>query len=229
MSSYMKKYKRKFEIFKIILNKDDPTIVEIGSHYGEDTLRFLEAFSNCTIYCFEPDPRNIKMFKKYVNDERAKLFESALSTENGTATFYQSYQPHEEETPEKYDWISTEDYKKEKLNNSGSSSLKKGYQYTLEETITVKTERFDDWYENVSPGTIDLAWIDVQGAEKDVILGMGSQVKNIKFIWMEYGEDTYDGAMGRIETIELMESLGFSVVDQLSSKTHAGDLLFRRV
>ncbi len=81
----------------------------------------------------------------------------------------------------------------------------------------------------MSPGTIDLAWIDVQGAEKDVILGMGSQVKNIKFIWMEYGEDTYDGAMGRIETIELMESLGFSVVDQLSSKTHAGDLLFRRV
>ena len=34
-------------------------IVEVGAHYGEDTLRFLKFFPNSNIYCFEPDPRNI--------------------------------------------------------------------------------------------------------------------------------------------------------------------------
>ena len=31
----MKKYKKKFNIFKAIIGKDDPVILEIGAHFGE--------------------------------------------------------------------------------------------------------------------------------------------------------------------------------------------------
>ena len=90
-----------------------------------------------------------------------------------------------------------EDYVDKKLNNSGSSSLKKGYKSVLGETITVKTQRFDSWYKENNIGEIDFCWIDVQGAEKDVFDGMGDDIKHIKYIWVEYGETGYEDGMNR--------------------------------
>ena len=217
-------------MFRRLLNKVNPVVVEIGVHYGEDTLRFLEAFPECKIYCFEPDPRNIKIFKKYVKDKRAQLYEIALSNENGEANFYQSFQKYKEsKIPEKYDWISLEEYKEEKINNSGSSSLKKGYKHTFENYILVKTERFDNWYKKTNIDKIDLAWIDVQGAEKEVIEGMGDEIKNIKYIWIEYGEKEYEGALDRNETILDMAARGYKVIQEMSSFAPTGDLLFEKI
>ena len=68
MKSIMKKYQQKFENFKYVIGKDNPIIIEIGSHYGEDSLRFIETFENAKVYCFEPDPRNIDIHKKHIDD-----------------------------------------------------------------------------------------------------------------------------------------------------------------
>tara|TARA_R100000664_G_C2759130_1_gene148605 strand:- start:3058 stop:3750 length:693 start_codon:yes stop_codon:yes gene_type:complete len=223
----MKKYKKKFDIFKILIEKQDPVIVEIGAHYGEDSVRFTEVFDNATIYCFEPDPRNIDIFKKHISDPRIKLFEYALSNEEGTAEFYQSYQDYElDEIPEKYSWIDIEDYKNNKLNNSGSSSLKKGYKHTLSQTITVKTRRFDNWYLENKLENVDMVWIDVQGAERIVIEGMGDVISNITFIWIEYGETSYSGAMTRQETISLLKDKNFNLLKDFYNDQNTGDLLF---
>jgi len=227
--SVMKHYKSKFEMLKKIIGKENPVVLEIGAHYGEDSLRFLETFSDITLYCFEPDPRNLAVFKKYVTDPRAILCDIALSDTNGTAEFFQSYQEHQKNaTPDKYDWIDSETYQNEKLNNSGSSSLKKGYQFTLGETITVQTRRYDDWADEQGVSEVDFVWLDVQGAERDVLDGMGERIRTIKLIWLEYGETDYDDAMSREETIEYMTTKGFAAVEKLSSQATAGDLLFLR-
>ena len=222
----MKDYGPKFEMFKQRLQKDDPVIVEIGSHYGEDTMRFLETFKDLKIYCFEPDPRNIMIFKKHVNNKKIELFEYALSDREGTMDFYLSHDNKIDSVPEKYDWISLEDYSKKRLSNSGSSSLKKGYSKNFQK-IQVRTRRFDNWTVENYNGPIDLVWMDVQGAERDVLNGMGSTIKNIKFIWMEYGEKFYQDAMDRQESITLMDSLGFIEVPHCSDTTPQGDILFK--
>ena len=80
---YMKHYGEKFNMFKSIIKKNNPVIVEVGAHYGEDSMRFVETFPKCKIFCFEPDKRNIDIFKKYVNDKRVHLFEVALSNKSG--------------------------------------------------------------------------------------------------------------------------------------------------
>ena len=225
----MKHYKAKFDFLKKIIPKDNPVVVEIGAHYGEDSLRFLETFPQITLHCFEPDPRNIKVFKKYVNDERVILHETALSNKNGTAEFYQSYQEHNKApTPDKYDWIDSVTYDEEKLNNSGSSSLKKGYEFTLGETVTVTTQTYLDWADQNSVDAVDFVWMDVQGAEKDVLDGMGDAIRNIQLFWMEYGETSYEDAMTREETIAYMSARGFAAVEKFSSQAAAGDLLFLR-
>jgi hypothetical protein len=140
--------------------------------------------------------------------------------------FYLSHDNKIDSVPEKYDWISLEDYSKKRLSNSGSSSLKKGYSKNFHK-IQVRTGRFDNWAIENYNDTVDLVWMDVQGAERDVINGMGSTIGNIKFIWMEYGEKSYQDAMNRIETIQFMSSLGFVEVPRYSDKTPQGDLLLK--
>ena len=223
----MKKYQKKFNIFKVILDKEDPIIVEVGAHYGEDSVRFTETFKNCTVYCFEPDPRNVKVFKKYVDSPQIHLFEYALSNEEGTAEFYQSFQDFKnDKVPDKYDWISAEDYKEYNINSSGASSLKKGYEHSLEETVTVKTKRFDNWMVENDLTAVDLLWIDVQGAEEEVIDGASTELRNVNFIWIEYGETMYDGGLSKMQTIALLSSKGFKVLKDFPSSTETGDLLF---
>jgi FkbM family methyltransferase len=225
----MKHYQDKFSMIKKIIGKQNPVIIEIGAHYGEDSLRLLETFSQLKLYCFEPDPRNIAAFKAHVNDNRIELFEVALSDTTGTATFYQSYQEYRErELPPKYDWIDKDLYLQEALNNSGSSSLKKGYKFVLDGSILVETKRFDEWSLENNIEQIDFAWIDVQGAEKEVLDGMGDHIRKIKLLWIEYGESQYEGALGRRETIEYLDARGFVVVEKFSSHSAAGDLLFLR-
>ena len=66
MTNIMKNYGKKFQLIKKLVGKDDPLIVEIGAHYGEDTLRLLETFPNANIHCFEPDDRNISIFENKI-------------------------------------------------------------------------------------------------------------------------------------------------------------------
>jgi hypothetical protein len=129
--------------------------------------------------------------------------------------------------PSKYDWIDPKDYRELQLNNSGSSSLKKGYPHVISTPIEVPTLRFDNWYKKHQIGKIDFAWIDVQGAEKQVIEGMGEEIKNIKYIWMEYGEEGYEGGMSWRQTVELLKSKKFEEHRTESTEASKGDILFR--
>lgn len=222
--SFIKSYGSKFEMFKVILGKENPVIVEVGSHYGEDSMRFVETFENPKIYCFEPDERNIFAFKKYIHNDKIKLFELALSDKNGKQEFYRSYRPGD--LQEKYDWITEEDFETLKLSNSGASSLKKGYEHVFDTVDEVEVKRGDTWLTENNIEEIDLLWVDVQGAEKEVFAGFGDEINRVKFIWTEYGEQDYEGSLSRDECLNYLESLNFVNIDSASDKSRQGDLLF---
>ena len=231
MKAYMKGYESKFNFFYRLLTEyteNSLEILEIGAHFGEDTQRFLDIFDKKIekIYCFEPDPRSIEIFKKHVNDDRAILYQLALSDKECELPFYQSYNPNETTVPKKYEWIKPEDYVDLKLAGTGASSLKKGYHLASKDPIYVKSVRYDDWAEKNKIDSIDLAWIDVQGAEKDVIEGMGRRINDISFVWIEYGEMFYEGSMNRGETVKLMSTKNFIEMPGASSKQKQGDILF---
>ena len=44
---------------------------------------------------------------------------------------------------------------------------------------------------------IDFIWIDVQGAEKEVIEGAKNILPNVKYIQLEYGETSYEGGLSK--------------------------------
>lgn len=163
---------------RVILQKRDPFIIEVGCNDGETTCLFLDEMSGATIACFEPDPRPLDRFLLR-NDPRVTLFRCAISDRNGKATFHQSggEVPHSR-APCRADW----DY-------SGSLHVPTGHLerdkvVTFPTTIEVETRRLDD----VPLGwpVIDLVFADIQGAEARLILGGQETLRRTRWLYIEF-------------------------------------------
>ena len=225
------KYKKKFEKLQNIIGKNAKIILEIGGHYGEDTLRFYKYFPNSKIYTFEPDPRNIKILKKMCNNiDNINIIENAVSDVEKELSFYMAYTDFNNKLQDKYKYIGLNDYKKLNLNNSGSSSLKKSNRKDLinSKEIKVKSIKLDDWYnDNKDIDIIDFLWIDVQGAEKEVIKGSKNMLDKVKFIQMEYGETSYEGGLNKEDTYAMMINYNFELILDYNPDSPHGDFLFK--
>ena len=227
----LEKYKKKFKILQNYIGKNAKKIIEIGSHYGEDTIRFRYFFPNSIVYCFECDPRNIQIFEKYCKDiENIKLIKKAVSNKTDILEFYQSYKEQEiKEIPKKYKFIDRLEYNQLKLNASGSSSLKKSNFEHLKNSTVIKvpTITLNNFCEEENIDIIDFLWIDVQGAEKDVLEGSNKILHKIKYIQIEYGELMYENALSKQDTLDYMEKNNFNLLHDWNPKSSTGDFLFK--
>ena len=173
------------------LKRNDPFILEIGTHNGDDTLKFLQFYSKATIYSFEADPRLSDYLKsKFENFNNIKFFSNAIFDHKKTIKFYLS---------------EVEDIKSFK--NTGSSSLinyKNNSKRKFRNFVNVEAIRLDD-IEAIKTSPIDLIWIDVQGAEKIIINSHKTIFKKCKLIWIEYGEDDYEDYFTRSEVIKIFK------------------------
>ncbi|MCS7030107.1 MAG: FkbM family methyltransferase [Gloeomargarita sp. SKYG116] len=85
--------KTAFELSELVplLGKDNPVILEIGCNNGGHTAQFLELFPRASIYCFEPDPRACAAFRGRLGaDPRVRLYEMAISNQDGEIDFFMS-------------------------------------------------------------------------------------------------------------------------------------------
>jgi FkbM family methyltransferase len=152
------------EKLKTILDKSNPIVLEIGCANGLDSLRFLNQFKDIKLFCFEPDPRNIDIFKKQINDNRCKLFEIAIGSENKEIDFHQSSgQPSSE--PIGTDCALSGSLQKPKDHLTGHPWCK------FNKIIKVQCQKLDTWIRENNINFIDLIWADVNGAERNLIEG----------------------------------------------------------
>jgi FkbM family methyltransferase len=199
---------------------NDSIFFEIGSHFGTDTKEFITITEK--LHCFEPDPRNIQIFKEL--NLPIKLNEYAISDIDGLSKFYLSsgnvheskYGPTDNELVNKNDW-------------SASSSLKEPKNHILKtpwvkfnKTINVKTKRLDTYCIENNIEKIDFIWMDVQGAELNIIKGFGDFKNKIHYIYTEYSdEELYENQATKIEIISALESNWGIVFD------FGGDILLK--
>tara|TARA_R110000824_G_scaffold218435_4_gene405090 strand:+ start:517 stop:1188 length:672 start_codon:yes stop_codon:yes gene_type:complete len=216
----------KEKVNKLIGNKKYPVVLEIGSHYGEDTQDMIDVFDCPQIFCFEPHPGNAEFMRKHFEGfKNVSVIEIALSDKNGMASFNVIVSPlGEKPLPKKYEWIDKDDYSNLCLNDSGGCSLKNGYRNEDCKTIEVKTSRLDSWFKDGDINEIDFVWMDVQGAEKEVVFGGKEAFKRVSYVWTEFGETHYEGGMGRNETVALFDSIGFKELD-----SDKNNILFERI
>ncbi|GFE56711.1 2-O-methyltransferase NoeI [Geobacter sp. AOG1] len=179
------------ELLRECIGKQDPTILDIGCNDGTHTLWFLEIFENPKIFCFEPDPRAAARFKRQVGQRsNVTLFENALSGHNGDITFYQSGGQFDEESAK----IMAKGWDRSGSIKPPLEHLKYVPSVTFDHKITVKTSTLDTWCSEQGIESIDLMWMDVQGAEIDVFQGGRNTLTKTRFIYTEYSNiELYKG------------------------------------
>jgi len=172
--------------------KDNPVILEIGSHKGEDTIKFLDVFKNIQLFCFEPDPENCNHHRKLITDERCLLFEMAIAEKNGTIIFHRSAG----------------------LGRRASGSINKptGHLWMhkwclFEEDIKIPCMTIDEWRRQNNIENIDLIWADVNGAEAKMIAGATETLKHTRYLYTEFQHcmpEIYEGGIGKKRLQELL-------------------------
>lgn len=206
----------KNKIKKLIGEGDKPVILEIGASNGSDSEEFLRTFSNGKIFLFEPDPRNIKVLKeKFRNKKNIKIEEIAISNKKGKIKFY----------------LSSIDGHPDKAFSSSIKKPKEHLKYfpdtKFKKEIKVKTDTLDNWTEKNKIDLIDFIWADVQGAEKEMILGGLKTLNNkTKFFYTEYSnKKLYEGEISLDEMKKLLTN--FEVIKIWGQNQIYGNVLFK--
>ncbi|MCP1838206.1 FkbM family methyltransferase [Bradyrhizobium sp. USDA 4524] len=199
-----------------LLQKPNPVILDIGCNDGTDTQHFLTLCPQAQLYCFEPDPRAIARFKKKLGPSLAKvkLLEIAISDRNGTIDFHPS----------------NADGDAKEWDLSGSIRRPKNHltEYDwvrFDRPFSVETRRLDDWCSDAKVNAVDFIWMDVQGAEADVIAGGMQTLSNTRFIYTEYSDrELYEGQLSMQAILDLLPS--FEVAAHYPRAVE-GDILLR--
>jgi 2-O-methyltransferase len=214
---------------QFLSNVSKPIVIEIGAHIGNDTKFFIDNYTGSRVIAFEPDPRNYEVLsKRFDTEDRVTLFNYALSEKNGVTQFFKSIQREASKDLIKKN-INVKEFGFDPVNYMGSASSSLLFPSHLEgDCINVETRRLDDFCKYIKREQIFLTWVDVQGAEKMVIDGGRNLLNKSKFIWIEYGEVEYPGALTREETIDCFQST-HRVVSFISNRASKGNLLLKMI
>lgn len=212
---------------QLLFGKEDLIVIfDIGACEGEDVVRYSRLFPEATVYVFEPRPDNLAKIYSNLKEYQvtsARVFDVALSSSKGTATFYlSSGKPQEIGETDEWDY-----------GNKSSSLLPPGEKMKehtewleFKETLEVQTERLDTFCERESISPIDFIHMDVQGAELMVLEGAGKMIDNIKAIWMEVeAVELYKGQPLKSDVEQFMAANDFICVKSTVGAV-AGDQLY---
>jgi FkbM family methyltransferase len=216
------------ELEQLLRDVRKPMIFDIGSCEGEDSIRLTRAFPRATIHSFEPVPRNVEMiranFARYAPQLNAP-HACALGDVDGTAVLHLS-SGHPDGVPEEANW----DYGNKSSSLFAPSSLMSLHYPWLhfESKLTVRVERIDTFCQRHGISSVDFLYIDVQGAELQVLKGAGHLLRSLRAAWLEVEAiELYAGQPLASDVDLFMEANGFEkVVDTVDAVS--GDRLYIR-
>jgi len=187
---------------------ENPIILEAGAFLGNDTKKLCSLWPKGFIYAFEPFLSNFNKVKQSVQGfKNVKLYNCALSDFIGSSSFFVNQQ------------------------NPGASSLFTpitfSYNYQ-KEPITVNCVTLDYWATQNNVDHIDFIWLDVEGAELNVLKAGENILRTVKVIHVEvnFKEFWKDIALFK-ELRQWLEEKKFRIVwRNTPSENHQANVLF---
>jgi FkbM family methyltransferase len=178
---------------KSIVGKADfPVVLELGAHHGNDTVEIYDACGKEPLYvAVEADPRNVPLLVNRLETRRVFCVHAAIAAECGVATLYLS-SGHE---------------------GSGSSSIRMPKAHLehfpgimFVSRVHVPALTLDALAERYGATTgADLIWCDIQGAERDMILGGAQTLRKSQYLLCECDRiEMYEGQALRDELLEML-------------------------
>jgi 2-O-methyltransferase len=207
------------DLVRRLVGREDPTLLEIGCNDGDHSLWLAGLFPSARIHCFEPDPRAAARFRrKTAGHPRLQLHEIAIGAHDGEADFHQSdglINGYEELMPDGWDYSGSLRPPKE--------HLKVHARIQFGRTLKVRASTLDTWCAAHGIGPVDFLWMDVQGAEADVLDGARRTLGSIRYLYTEYDErELYEGQVGLRGLAERLP--GFRLI-----RRYPNDALFRNL
>jgi 2-O-methyltransferase len=195
-------------------------IVELGARDCEDSAVMAAAWPAATIHAFECNPTTLPQCRSAARFEpRIVLHEQAVTDANGAVTFMQI-----DTDRTRTSWPD---------GNPGASSLlaaRPDYpvEAYVQRPIQVQGIRGDDAL-RTHPGTIDLLWMDLQGAELLALRGFGTRLRDVRAVFTEVNiHSPYIGAAAFADLDRHLRSAGLSPWKILALDYFQGEVLYVR-
>lgn len=195
------------------------TIVEVGARDCQETLGLHEEFPDSEIYSFECNPSTLPKCREAVkNIKNIHLVEKAVSDTNGSINFYPIDQEQTKTT-----WAD---------GNPGASSIfKASGKYTVEtyvqKEIEVESITLQSFMQDHQLDTIDVLWMDIQGAEIVALKGLGVKIYDVRIIHTEVDFlEIYSGQPLFEDVYSFLNQHNFLLIKFTSFGKYAGDAVF---
>tara|TARA_Y100001973_G_C5203004_1_gene339247 strand:- start:765 stop:1445 length:681 start_codon:yes stop_codon:yes gene_type:complete len=191
---------------------DLENIFEVGAHRGYDIKPINNCWPNSNIYAFEADPFNYKICVDNCSDfKNVNIYELAIYSENKEMVFNRFCDI--ENIPD------SETLEGSNMQFTGCGSLfkpgiglKEIYKIPkVTEEITVSAVSLASFCQDNNINSIDAIFMDVQGAEMNVILGCEDLIESTKAIILEWSTNytLYEKETDFIYIKSFLESKGF--------------------
>ena len=185
--------------------KSEITMFDVGAAKGAMSLSMMSTYPNCRLHAFEPNPEQFTVLQQRLSSyKNVSLVKSAVGSISGEATLHIA------------------DY------SDASSLLGHAKLLTLNKintlsSIQVPLTSLDDYISSKAIANIDFLKIDVEGFEKDVLLGGTVALQKTSNVFVEISQHRHDPHCAHILSIfSLMRDAGFSFIDNF------GDYFFTR-
>ena len=162
------------------------TVMEIGSWDALDSMEFATLLPNAQVHIFEAAPDNIPICNANLNKldtatrNRIKLWNMAGNDRTGLMELIEG--------------------------------MEGGFinEHWAQKTVKVWGYKLDDWRKVYSIPSIDAVWMDVQGAELDVLKGAAASLADTRVVMTEAGiVPYYEGQALKPEIDAFLAELGF--------------------
>ncbi len=194
----------KAAIFRVMKNITSPCVVELGARTGEDEpwIRGVCHEDPCYIMV-EPDLPNAQLIIDHPRgiDRNRRLILGAVAEHDGECQFHVSWNPADGSR------------------TSGSIRKPTGHVIYYPNTEftginTVPCWTLDTIFNKEWITKIDLLWVDIQGAERDMIAGGPEALKRTRYIFIEVeSSELYAGQALREELFAMLA--GWKIVEDL--------------
>ncbi len=181
-------------------------IFDIGSYDGGDAVRLKQRFPQATVVAFEADPNRYAVVSRNVAALGIRAVNAAVCDRDGPVSWYQSEDArftHESAGSQGSMYRHSDAYRQQHHGIRQSAVA-----------ISVNGTRLDTVCREIGVDEVDLAHIDVEGAEYDVIAGLGDV--RPKLIYLETA--SYGAWLGARETKDVhrkLSSLGYLLAADL--------------
>lgn len=156
------------EDLKVLVDREDPVIVDGGANQGDTTQTFLSQFRQPTIYAFEAN-KDLTQFleKKFANKPSVRIVPKALGNQTGQVKFN----------------ISNNLPSSSFLERAELNKTYHGYTTATQAEVFADMVKLEDVLKDKNP--IDLLKLDVEGYELEVLKGAENILPNIRIIMTE--------------------------------------------